>query len=48
MASSLMAEGQLRMSLKCSAQRSRIFSLSVTIVLPSALRRGEDPDEAGP
>ena len=48
MASSLMVDGRLRTVSKCSAQRSRSFSLSEISVVPSALRRGADPDDVGP
>ena len=48
MASLLMDEGQFRTLLKCSAHRKRIFSLSVNSVFPSALRRGDDPEDVGP
>ena len=48
MASLLMDEGRFRMLLKCSAHRTRIFSLSVNSVFQSALRRGDDPEVVGP
>ena len=48
MASSLMVDGRLMTPFKCSAQRGSIFSLSVIITSPSALRSGDVPDEVGP
>ena len=48
MASLLMDEGRFRTLLKCSAHRTRIFSLSVNSVFPSALKRGDDPEDVGP
>ena len=48
MASSFMAEGRLSTLLKCSAHRSRICFFSVSRVDPSAVRRGDDPDNWGP
>ena len=48
MASLLMDEGRFRTLLKCSAHRTRIFSLSVNCVFPSALRRGDDPEDVRP
>ena len=48
MASLLMDEGRFRTLLKCSAHRTRISSLSVNRVFPSALRRGDDPEDVGP
>ena len=48
MASLLMGEGRFRTLLKYSAHRTRIFSLSVNSVFPSALRRVDDPEDVGP
>ena len=45
MASLLMDEGRFRTMLKCSAHRTRIFSLSVNSVFLSALRRGDEPED---
>ena len=47
MASLLIAERRFKTLLKCSAHLSRIFSLSVTNVDPSALRRKEAPETEG-
>ncbi len=48
MASSLIAAGRLSTMLKCSAHLSRICFLSEIRVEPSALSRGEDPEDCGP
>ena len=47
-AGSFTEEGQFRTESKCSAQRSRIWDRSVSSVLPSEDRSGEDPDGVGP
>ena len=45
MASALIDEGLFRTLLKCSAHLSRIAFLSVSRVVPSALSRGDVPDD---
>ena len=48
MAASFIDEGLFRTLSKCSAQRAKIFSLSVMRVSPSALRTGDEPEVSGP
>ena len=48
MASLLMDEGRFRTLLTCSAHRTSILYLSVNSMFPSALRRGDDPEDVGP
>ena len=45
---SLTVDGRLRTLLKCSAHLSKITSLSVRSVLPSALSSGVAPELFGP
>ena len=47
-AASFIEEGRFRTESKCSAQQSRIWDRSVSSVLPSEDRSGEDPDGVGP
>ena len=47
-ASSLMDDGRFSTLLKCSAHLSRIWPLSVSRAVPSALRRGDAEVDGGP
>ena len=47
-ASLLMLEWRFKILLNCSAHLSKIMSLSVSSVMPSALRRGDEPEDVGP